>query len=667
MDRIKLDSGWRLRRHTGGAFRIGEPEAAASAGAEPWDNPLAIDHMPSQVHDVLIGHGVIEHPNIKGINHNTWIGESDWVYRCDFSVEDSAGQWTLRCEGLDTFADLYLNGEKIASANDVYLPCVVKGLSLQAENTLVLYFHSSVKVGAQTVIPEKYNGRVTVHGAFIRTLRSEFSDYNGPLPSIVRCGVYGDIVLERAGALGIEKCVVDVALNPSLNLGTVGIDCVFAGDGNAPRLVAELIDGDGNVVAKTESRERGSLALTLENPALWWPRTHGNPTVYRLVVTAYDGDALMDRLERSVGFRYLEANGNMEFRINNQPIRLWGANLVHMETTSGCYHPDRAEALFRLAENGNFNCLRIWAEGEVLPDAFYDEADRRGFLLWQDFFLYYAMYSEEPEFTALVCREVEHTVERLKHHPSILLWCSGNETPMGRDFDYPGEYGWGQDLYLKHFPAICKRLDPGRYYHISSPYGGRFANDPLTGDTHGYTHIWFVPGHRYPVFPSENNRVSTPPLRTMRRMMTEEELWPEGYTGQMTKKNRLAWPETWSGHNSNFGYLKVGDVENFYDADDAESMIYRLGAAHMLYFKKGVERYRQGRPWWNADAPRSTTGHLVWKFNNDSNIISYGIVDYFNEPSMAYYAVRAAYTPLLVSFSVEDNIHIWLTNDSPSA
>ena len=73
-------------------------------------------------------------------------------------------------------------------------------------------------------------------------------------------------------------------------------------------------------------------------------------------------------------------------------------------------------------------------------------------------------------------------------------------------------------------PEICRRLDPERVYHICSPYGGRDANDPEVGDTHGYTHLWFVPGRLYPNFLSENCRVSIPPLRTLHRMMTDEEL-----------------------------------------------------------------------------------------------------------------------------------------------
>jgi beta-mannosidase len=191
-----------------------------------------------------------------------------------------------------------------------------------------------------------------------------------------------------------------------------------------------------------------------------------------------------------------------------------------------------------------------------------------------------------------------------------------------------------------------------------------FANDPREGDTHGYTHLWYVPGSYYPVFLSENCRVSAPPLRTMQIMMTPGELWPEGYTNIMTKKQRLCWPETWNQHNTNNGAVKVGSVENYLDAEDPASLIYRLGAAHANYIKRDVERFRRGKPVSQAEGPRLTKGHLLWKFNNNSNIISYGIVDYFNEPGMAYYALRNAYSPLLVSFSIEDEIHVWLTNDT---
>lgn len=182
---------------------------------------------------------------------------------------------------------------------------------------------------------------------------------------------------------------------------------------------------------------------------------------------------------------------------------------------------------------------------------------------------------------------------RLKSHPSILLWCGGNETLLSRDYDNPGGPCFGEEIVCRVFPQVCAEQDPVRYYHPSSPCGGDFANDPSAGDTHGYTHLWFVPGREFPIFLSENCRVSTPSIKSMRRMMKPEELWPPGYTGRVSRRQRKEWPESWELHNTNQGVIKLGPVEHYYDAGTAEELVYRIGAAHAEYIHGQVCRFRR--------------------------------------------------------------------------
>ncbi|EMS70045.1 beta-mannosidase [Ruminiclostridium cellobioparum] len=669
MKRINLNENWKLKRleesQQNSRFNIDRLDEILTDGSLPRDCVLQLKTIPCQVHDALIERGIIENPNIKGRNNDCWIGESDWIYVCDFSLDEWQGEWTLRFGGLDTFADIYLNGRLIAQHNDAFLPCIITKLdNLRLQNTLVLHFKSARKIVNSISSPEKYQGKVPAI-SMARVFRSGFHEYCGPIPELIRVGIYGHVTLEQSGIFGIEELETEVVLSEDLMRGTVSLQGTYAGNGKDLRIVASLKDDEGNIAAVCEQRGFSQdMVLHVENPRLWWPRTHGAANLYTLEVSAFCGDSCQDVVRRTIGFRRIDKVGDFDFILNGRPLKLWGANLTHMDTVSGCYNALRTGELLELAELGNFNCLRVWGEGEILADEFYEQCDLRGILLWQDFYLCYSMYSEEQEFLELCRREAESLVSRLKHHPSVLLWCGGNEMLLSRDYDHPGEYCWGEKIFGKIFPSVCAKLDPGRYYHESSPAGGLFANDPREGDTHGYTHLWYVPGSYYPVFLSENCRVSAPPLRTMQIMMTPGELWPEGYTNIMTKKQRLCWPETWNQHNTNNGAVKVGPVENYLDAEDPASLIYRLGAAHANYIKRDVERFRRGKPVSQAEGPRLTKGHLLWKFNNNSNIISYGIVDYFNEPGMAYYALRNAYSPLLVSFSIEDEIHVWLTNDT---
>lgn len=623
--------------------------------------------LPGQVHDILLERGIIENPNIKGINKDRWIGENSWKYERKFFVSSSAGLWNLRFEGIDTFADIYLNGMLIGKNVSAYKPLYLEQISVTEGENLLEIFIRPPRERPELEEPDHTKSEKIPEFCRARVFRSGFHEFSGPKPDLVRMGIYGNIILEQVEMEGIKEVSITRRLRKDLEEGFLKAELKFWKNCQNRRLSYQLFAPDGECVCKGEKSERtDKIEIIVDAPSLWYPRTHGKQNLYRLELQLWVDGQKQDSYIKTFGFCEIRQRGEFDFTINGLPLKLWGANLAHADTLTGCY-PKVKEKLYELldlAEMGNFNCLRIWGEGEVLDEDFYEECDRRGFLLWQDFYMGYGMYREDQEVQKLCREEAENLVKRLKHHPCILLWCGGNEMYWSRDMQYPDEYCQGEQIIAEIYPEVCKRLDPDRYYHINSPSGGDFSNDPLAGDTHGYTHLWYVPGKDYPVFLSENCRVSAPQIRTLRRMMSEEELWPKGYINISTKKSPLCWPETWSSHNTNEGALKVGPIENYYDAEGPEELIYRLGAAHCEYIKKQIERVRRGRPYWERPDLRRTKGHLLWKFNNNSNIISYGIVDYFMEPLMAYYALKRAYEPFTVSFSIEDFIGVWAVNDT---
>lgn len=667
MKRMVLKNGWKLRRiDPSRKLCIEQLTDILSVSCSGLDVNFPIEEMPSQVHDVLYSQGIIKNPNIMSHNEDLWIDDFDWVYTCEFSVDNPTLPSYLCFNGLDTYADIFLNGECIAKFDNVYLQHSTKRLEyLKSENMLMVYFHSSKSMIEAITVPDKYEGRVPANSCE-RVFRSGFHDYNGPIPSLIRCGIYADVVLEQVETLRITDFKLDSSLNENYSEGTIIFNFEIENYSADTEYTMTVFNAENYLQAEAHTTISGSsaeLRVSIKEPQLWWPYTHGEPCMYTVCVECSSGTR-GDRIEKKVGFRKLELAGDFDYRINGHPLKLWGVNLAHPDTLSNCYDKDRMNRILDLAKLCNCNIVRVWGESEVYAEAFYDECDSRGIMVWQDFYLCYSMYSEEPKFLEACRMEAEQLVKRLRHHPSILLWCGGNEMLLSRDYDFPGKYCFGEKIFMEVFPEVCKRLDPERLYHPSSPYGGAWANDPSAGDTHGYTHLWFVPKRDYPVFLSENCRVSTPPLRTMKKMMTPEELWPEGYTAKVSRKNPLLWPETWCSHNTNIGHIKLGPVEHYYDADSVEEMIYRIGAAHAEYIRSDVERFRRGHSAKNANEPRKTKGHMLWKFNNNSNIISFGVVDYFLEPYYPYYALKRAYEPILLSCEFSQQGYIWMTNDT---
>ena len=240
----------------------------------------------------------------------------------------------------------------------------------------------------------------------------------------------------------------------------------------------------------------------------------------------------------------------------------------------------------------------------------------------------------------------------------------------------------GYEVFLHDCADLVHALDPERYYHPSSPMGGSYPNDAMGGDTHSYSGGLHVNGLDYPVFISENAYTCAPPLRSMRRFMREEEIYPPGYVNHLphgTPNPRLEltrnsfgfryWrtlplPQTWYPFMDEFAHCEYWGVQNYYDATDAESLAYRFSASSADFFKGYVERARRGRPTVDGAGERLTQGHLSWKFNDAFAMISFSSVDYFLEPTRVYHSLKNVYQPVLVSIEIGDHIRLWGVNDT---
>lgn len=669
-EKLYLEKGWKLTGFDSREDRsyeeivTGFSEKSGENRDRDRQKIYEISAFPAQVHDVLLEHGEIMNPNEKGHNPYLWIHECDWAYACEFEAI-SGLESHLEFRGLDTFADVYLNGHLIQRCEDAFLYYEMNVTQwIQEKNFLVLYFHSAQKRVEKIQVPEKYLGRVP-QISMARIFRTGYHDYCGPIPCLIRCGIYGPVILKQRYKFEVRSMRMDISLENNRCTGKVTVESCFAGDFQREKWGIALYNEEGNLIKETSgmiqfSKER--LELEILNPRLWQPRNYGTPNLYRMVL--WTGESKVIQEERVVGFRDITITEAFKIKINGFPVKLWGANLSHPDTMSNCWREERMKTLLDWCELGNFNIIRVWGESEIYPDEFYEECDRRGILVWQDFYLCNSLYSEEEGFLEMCRKEAEQLVKRLRNHPCILLWCGGNELFLARDYYYPGEKCFGEKIVKEIFPEICSALDPQRLYHVSSPYGGRWANNPEMGDTHGYTHLWFVPGRKFPVFLSENCRVSAPPLRTLEKMMSPQELWPKEYTGKVTRKNPLKWPKSWNYYNTNQGYLKLGPVEHYYDPENPRELIYKINAAYSEYLHKEVGRFRRGYEGGRGKKQRIVQGHMLWKLNNNSNIISYGVVDYMGEANYPYYELKRCYKPFLVSCELENHGYVWVTNDT---
>jgi len=635
--------------------------------------------MPAQVHDVLLEHGVIADPHVgENAAACAWVGEKDWAYACRFATPaEIAGPALLRFKGLDTLAEAYLNGVSVGQFENMFREYAVEVEDHLAppgqQNMLIIVFSSPLRfMRAARLPPDDPN---SAEHKSLRKSHCDFGSYIGARPHSVKVGIYRDVVLDLPGRVWVEDVCIRPTLSPDHRVASVRIGVETGGDDASLHWM--LSDPSGREIASgNESTSSGGahFEITVREPRLWWPRMHGEQNLYGLEVSLRVGERVLDRRRTTFGIRDVRpvlldpATGEKRFRfdINGAPVFLRGGDWVPVEGATHVWRADRAMRLLDLTEHGNMNILRIWGEGELPPQSFYDECDRRGICIWQDFmFGYYDHRKGDTEFQENCRAEIEQTIRRLRNHPSVLLWVGGNEQYLwSPTADVPEAR---RNIFEKIMPDACRRLDPTRLFHTSSPYGGPTGNWPLEGDWHDYTTINFAPEASVPLFGSEVLRTSVPSVASMRRFLSDEEFWPKGFDPAVRRPGQVGWPPGWAYHSTGAAtWDRIGAIEEFCDPASAEDLIRVIGMAHGDYLRDRVERERRGARDGEPDGNRHCWGNIVWRLNDSWPMIYSSVIDYYLEPKIAYYFLRRAYQPVLVSFEkTRDRICVWVVNDSP--
>ncbi len=634
----ELSENWRLR---------------ASDETEWMDVP----QMPMQVHDVLVHHGKIEPPIELGNQEPClWVAEKSWVYQTNFPSAQCEGRYFLHFCGLDTVVEVRFNGKKLVTFNDCYYPHRLDVTNyLKAENELELHFSAPA-------CDEDTKDRRTEDQEESLTKRAPGGhSFNGAHPTFQTVGVFGKVFLEHIGTAELDGLDLKITVTPDGSKGQVEVKPqILQYTDECVETETRLFDPDG---VECES-------LTVENPALWNPVGFGPQSLYRLEVNLKSGDQVIDVVSRTIGFRHVERLGEFDYKINGKRVKLWGANFTPMATGTLVWDRAKAKRLLDHAVNCNMTSLRLWGPGLPWDEHLLDEADKRGLILWFEFSHSGPNQPDNDTFRDMCRREAEYYVRHWKHHPSILLWCGGNETYLGiQKINNPKKNVVGGEVFTKTYREVCELYDPEREYVVNSPYGGPYGNCTFEGDVHVRSYDWYEPGLDFPKLPSEHIRATIPLKKTLQKYFGEDLQWPEGHTGRRSNFNDPFLPEPWEcamlwDKRSSIN-CRLGEVRDFFDPDGTpESLLFVMGAGTCRYIRQTIERYRRGKPACDAEGERRVMGHYWWKFNDTFPMIYASLVDDLDEPNMAYYAMRRAYESLLISIEVTDSINLWVVNDT---
>jgi beta-mannosidase len=656
---IALDGGWEFRQVSGGAWRDAS--------------------VPGCVHTDLLAAGLIDDPFFGTNEHNLeWIENKDWEYRTVFDVAPAflaSEHIEIDFEGLDTYADVYLNDSLLFKADNMFREwkASCSGILREKGNELRVYFRSPV--GAVRAAWDSL-GYELPGGPRVLTRKAAYQYGWDWAPRFVTSGLWRPVRLRAWDAARIADFRI---VQKRITRASAELAAVFEIEASSRRKVAVSVLRDGRISAKADADlvpglNAVSIDFSVAGPELWWPNGLGEPRLYDFLGEIRDETLVVDLAERRVGLRTIELVRDRDekgesfyFRVNGVPVFVKGANFVPMDSFIPRVTADRYESLVASAAGAGMNMLRVWGGGAYESELFYDLCDEYGILVWQDFMFACAMYPGDSAFLANVKEEAAGVVKRLRNHPCLALWCGNNEIDEGwRNWGWQRQYGYSAadsakiwndyaKLFRELLPGIVADLDPGTAYWPSSPGLGRADPRSLTeGDSH-YWGVWHdgEPFEAFrgkvPRFMSEFGFQSFPSLATMARFADPDD-W------RIDSAAMLAHQKHPRGNEIIREYMK----RDYRVPRDFESFVYVSQLLQAEGMKTAIEAQRRAKP--------SCMGSLYWQLDDCWPAPSWSSIDYEGDPKALYYFARDAFCEVLVSPIVEGGIlRVYAVSDRPES
>jgi len=685
-----LFDDWKLQD-----FAPAEGLAAGAQGTDFDDAAWIPVTVPGDVHRALIAAGRIADPFYdRNEDLCAWMEDREWWYRTRLTAptEPLAPGERLRLvfHGLDTFATVWLDGQELGRHQNMFRPAVfdVTGLlRLGATHTLALCFDRPLDhLDGRDVCG--WGGQDQPRVAMRKAQYGYGWDWGPRLPTI---GVWRPVELrrERVACLdGVHCYTLESDQETGRALVAVRVEVkrfgasealtarvqLTAPDGAAAATGTLTLTGDGDQLA-------GTVYLTVEQARLWWTHDLGEPALYTLRVTLDADGVQLDQYEARAGIRTLELDQSPDpeergarffrFVLNGVPLFVKGANWIPADSFVGAIPPERYTGLIEDARDANMTMLRVWGGGVYEHDHFYEECDRLGLLVWQDFMFACAPYPEDAAMAAEVAAEARYQVRRLRGHPSLALWCGNNENQWIHDAaywdrtDYPVP---GSLYYDTILPRAVAAHDGRTPYWPGSPYGGDDYNGAQDGDRHNWE-VWHgsrprrfgeePQGDHTPAgvsylhyaedmarFISEFGMHAAPVYETLRRVIPADQLYH--HSASMDHHNK----DNPKNKGDNLMETVTGLPQGLEQYIDYSMIAQAEG------LKFGIEHYRRRRP--------HCSGTLVWQLNDCWPVLSWSVLDYYGFGKAGYYYLTRVYSPVLASFKALDDgvVELWITNDT---
>jgi beta-mannosidase len=626
--------------------------------------------------------------------HLQWIGLADWEYQTTFQMDAAAlahDHLDLVFDGLDTFADVYLNDQAILQADNMFRRWRVpaKTLLKPGPNRLRIVFHSAV----EKMIPYVKTLPYILPSISTHNYGNEENIATAPYtrkapynygwdwgPRFMTEGIWQPVHLETWDALCIDNFHIHQhSITADLANVTAELD-IDAGKATTATLTLAHDEMSGPQTSDgTQPLQLNagvnhiSFPLRIAAPKLWYPVGYGEQIRYRFSASIRIGREAAAHAETKTGLRSVELRRvpdqwgkSFEFVVNGISVFGKGADVIPFDSFPNRVTPEIHRNILQAARDAHMNMVREWGGGYYESDDFYDICDELGIMVWQEFMFGGDMIPGDVAFQENVRQEAIDQIKRLRDHPSIVIWCGNNEVETGW-------WHWGdrqefkasispdtrdrvwQDYVIMFADilksAVTQYADPVPYWP-SSPSANfeEIPDNQHNGDMH-YWQVWHAQAPasdytlQFPRFMTEYGFQSFPEMRTIEAFAKPEDFDIRSTVMQAHQKNK-------GGNERILTYM----LREYRQPKDFASYVYLSQVQQAEIIKIGAEHLRRQRP--------RTMGSLYWQLNDCWPVASWASIDYYGRWKALHYYARRFYDDVLISpFLHDDKVDVYVVSD----
>ncbi|MDR3710196.1 MAG: hypothetical protein P4L33_18020 [Capsulimonadaceae bacterium] len=618
--------------------------------------------VPGNIELDMLRAGLVEGDPFFGMNIDGLrsVERSHVWYACRFNgaPKQNDARPVLVLEGVDCYAEVFLNGQPVGSAANMLIPHEFDlGGRLQEKNELMVHIRPSL-IEAQNHSCGPGNVAQPSGYDSLRVRKAPHMYGWDIMPRALSAGLWRPVRVEWRPAQRIDQYFLTTR-SATANWAD---EALWYRLENVDPLSARFeIEVEGTCGPSTFCKRdlvlgsSGRVGFGVDNPRLWWSRGRGEANLYAVTMRLLRDGEEIDRREFRHGIRTIElrstefmdeaGNGEFVFLVNGERVFILGTNWVPLDA----YHSrdaERLDAAIALLDEAGCNMVRCWGGNVYESDRFFEMCDERGVLVWQDFAMACSLYPQDDEFARQIEIEARAIVRRLRNYASLALWCGDNECDEATVWTGSEKTinPNGNRLTREVLPRVLRDEDPSRAYLPSSPYIGPSAVGKGLGNL-SEQHLW-GPRRYYKTafykdsrgrFASEIGYHGSPSVESIKKFISPDKLWPIPNDEWLLHATSPIPGVNVSDYRVELMRSQIGDL--FGCKPESLEEFARLSQCVQAEAKKFFIELFRSKKW-------AKTGIIWWNLVDGWPQFSDAVVDYYYDKKLAFDWIVRAQRPL---------------------